>query len=227
MRLVPILCSVLAIAAAAGAQSDRPPGTGVAFYFGANFPTLDGIGGEFDALGLATPDSTPMMAGTVQYTFAGGLQLGYYGGGWAFSTGRIFDDDVVKNCEISFGIYQFFAGYKTYVGKRWGFLAGGGAGILTLSYVKTISSSSYRFGNVPFPESVTYVSELDGLNWSAQAFVAPQYLLLPWLGVGGEVGYFFMNIPEGGLRQAGTKMAAAPEVDLSGPFVRFGPTFNF
>jgi len=227
MRLIPILGLVFAVAAAASGQDYRPVGTGGALYFGANFPTLDGISDEFDALGLATPGSTPMMGGTFRYSFARGLQLGYYGGGWAFSTGGIFDDGVVKNCEIDFGVHQFVAGYKTYVGERWGFFAGGGAGILTLSYVKTISSSPYRFGNVPFPESATYVSELDGLNWSAQAFVAPQYRLLPWLGVGCEAGYLFMSIPEGELTQVGTKMAAAPEVDLSGPFVRFGPMFNF
>lgn len=227
MRLVPIFCTVLAVAAAAGAQGYRPLAGGGAFYFGANFPTLDGISEEFDALGLETPGSTLMMGGTVRYSFPIGLQLGYYGGGWAFSTGRIFDDGVVKNCEIGFGVHQFVAGYKAYVGERWGFFGGGGAGVLTLSYIKTISSAPYRFGNVPFPESVTYVSKLDGLNWSAQAFVAPQYRLFPWFGVGCEVGYFFMKIPEGELRQVGTKMAAAPEVDLSGPFVRAGPMFNF
>jgi hypothetical protein len=80
---------------------------------------------------------------------------------------------------------------------------------------------------VPFPESITFVSELHGYSWSAQAFVAPQYRILPWLGLGCEAGYFLMSIPEGELTQVGTKVAAAPEIDLSGPFVRVGPMFNF
>ncbi len=227
MRLISLSFLILAVAAAAGAQGYRPVGTGGAFYFGVNFPTLDGISDEFDVLGLDTPGSTFMMGGTVRYSFANGLQLGYYGGGWAFSTGRIFDDGVVKDCEIGFGVHQFVGGYKRYVGERWGLFAGGGVGILDVSYTKTISSAPYSFGNVPFPESVTFVSALRGLSWSAQVFVAPQYRLLPWLGLGCEAGYFLLRIPEGELKQVGTKMASAPEVDLSGPFVRFGPMFNF
>jgi hypothetical protein len=227
MRIVTVLCVVAAAAAPAGAQGYRPVGTGGAFYFGPNFPTLDGVREEFDVLALQTPAYTFMMGGTFRYSFPSGLQIGYYGGGWGLSTGRVFDDGVVKNCEIDFGVHQAVAGYKKYFGERWGVFAGGGAGILLLSYTKTISSSPYRFGNVPFPESTTYVSELEGLSWSAQAFVAPQYRVLGWLGVGFEAGYFFMKIPEGELEQVGTKMAVAPEVDLSGPFVRFGPMFNF
>ncbi len=227
MRFILVSCLIMTGASAASAAGDEPAGTGGAFYVGVNFPTLDGISGEFDALGLDTPGSTPVVGGTVRYTFRGGLQLGYYGGGWTFSTGRIFDDGVVKNCEIGFGVHQFVAGYKTYVGERWGFFGGGGFGILDVTYAKTISSAPYSFGNVPFPESATYVAELRGFNWSAQAFVAPQYRVLPWLGIGCEAGYFLMSIPEGELTQVGTKMPTAPEVDLSGPFVRFGPMFNF
>ena len=226
MRKLAIACLILA-AAAAGAQGYRPVGTGGAFYFGMNFPTLDGVSREFDALGLDTPGSTFMLGGTCRYSFPGGVQLGYYGGGWEFGTGAIFDDGVVKNCEIGFGVHQFVGGYKMYFGDRLGFFAGGGAGILTVTYTKTISSQPYSFGNVPFPEAATFVSELDGLSWSAQAFVAPQYRILPWLGVGFEAGYFLMSIPEGELAQVGTKIAAAPELDLSGPFVRVGPMFNF
>ncbi|NIT35797.1 MAG: hypothetical protein GTN49_04750 [candidate division Zixibacteria bacterium] len=227
MRLVSVVCAVAAAAASAGAQGYRPVGTGGAFYLGPNFPSLDGVREEFDVLALGTPAYTFMMGGTFRYNFPNGLQIGYYGGGWGFSTGRIFDDGVVKNCEIDFGVHQAVAGYKMYFGERLGFFAGGGAGVLHLSYTKTISSAPYRFGNVPFPESATYVSELEGFNWSAQAFVAPQYRVLPWLGVGCEAGYFFMKVPAGELTQVGTKMAAAPEVDLSGPFVRAGPMFNF
>ena len=170
MRIISISCLILAVAAAAGAQDYRPAGTGGAFYFGANFPTLDGISDEFDALGLDTPGSTFMRGGTVRYSFAGGVQLGYYGGGWDFATGAIFDDGVVKNCEIGFGGHQFVGGYKTYFGERGGLFAGGGVGIVDVSYTKTISSESYGFGNVPFPESITFVSELQGTSWSAQAF---------------------------------------------------------
>jgi hypothetical protein len=225
MRLISV--SFLVLAAAAAAPGNELAGAGGAFYLGANFPTLDGISDEFDVLGLETPGSTLMVGGTVRYTFRSGLQLGYYGGGWTFSTGHIFDDGVVKNCEIGFGVHQFVAGYKTYVGERWGFFGGGGVGVLDVSYTKTISRAPYSFGNVPFPESVTYVAELRGFNWSAQAFVAPQYRVLPWLGLGCEAGYFLMSIPEGELAQVGAKMPTAPEVDLSGPFVRFGPMFNF
>ena len=227
MRIISISCLILAVAAAAGAQGYRPAGTGGAFYFGTNFPTLDGISDEFDVLGLDTPGSTFMMGGTVRYSFAGGVQLGYYGGGWDFATGAIFDDGVVKNCEIGFGVHQFVGGYKAYFGEKWGLFAGGGVGILNVTYTKTISSESYSFGNVPFPESITFVSELHGLSWSAQAFVAPQYRVLPWLGLGFEAGYFLISIPEGELTQVGTKVAAAPEINLSGPFVRVGPMFNF
>jgi len=55
MRIISISCLILAVAAAAGAQGYRPAGTGGAFYFGMNFPALDGISDEFDALGLDTP----------------------------------------------------------------------------------------------------------------------------------------------------------------------------
>lgn len=227
MRFVSVLCVVVAAAASAGTEGYRPMWVGGTFYVGPNFPTLDGVREEFDVLALRTPAHTFMIGGTLRLNLPRGLQIGYYGGRSGFSTARIFDDGVVKNCEVDFDVYQFVAGYKMYFGERWGLFAGGGAGILTLSYVKTISSSPYRFGNVPFPESTTHVSELEGWNWSAQAFVAPQYRVLSWLGVGFEAGYFFMKIPEGELKQVGTKMAVAPEVDLSGPFVRFGPMFNF
>jgi hypothetical protein len=225
MRRLLVLC--LLIASAAAAQDYRPAGTGGAPLFGANFPTLAGISDEFDALALPTPTSTYVMGGTFRYSFPGGLQIGYYGGGWGFSTGRVFSDGVVKDCEISFGVHQFVGGYKMYFGDRWGLFAGGGAGIFQVKYTKTISSSPYRFGNVPFPESATFVAELEGFNWSAQAFVAPQYRVLPWFAVGVEAGYFLMNVPEGELAQAGTKIAVAPQLELSGPFVRVGPMFNF
>jgi hypothetical protein len=215
------------VAAAAGAQGYRPVGTGGAPLFGPTFPTLHGVEDEFEALNLQTPGYAYVMGGTMRYSFANGVQLGYFGGGWGFSTGRVFSDGVVKDCTISFGVHQFVGGYKMYFGERWGLLAAAGAGVFQVTYTKTISSAPYRFGNVPFPESSTFVSELDGVNWSAQAFAAPQYRLLPWLGLGCEAGYMFMNIPEGEMTQAGTKIAAAPQLELSGPFVRVGPMFNF
>lgn len=225
MRRLLVLC--LLVAAAAAAQDYRPAGTGGAPLFGPIFPTLNGVSDEFDALHLDTPTYTYVMGGTLRYSFAGGIQIGYYGGGWGFSTGRVFDDGVVKECEISFGVHQFVGGYKMYVGDRWGLFAGGGVGVFQVTYTKTISSSPYRFGNVPFPESSTFVSELEGFNWSGQAFVAPQYRVLPWFAVGCEAGYMYMNIPEGEMTQVGTKIAAAPRLEMSGPFVRVGPMFNF
>lgn len=222
-----VLIVFLLIAAAAAAQDYRPAGTGGAPLFGPTFPTLNGVSDEFDALNLDTPTFTYVMGGTLRYSFPNGVQIGYYGGGWGFSTGRVFSDGVVKECEISFGVHQFVGGYKMYFGERWGLFAGGGAGVFQVTYTKTISSSSYRFGNVPFPESITFVSELEGFSWSAQAFVAPQYRVLPWLGIGCEAGYMFMNVPAGEMTQAGTKIAAAPQLELSGPFVRVGPMFNF
>lgn len=225
MRRILIVC--LLIAAAAAAQDYRPAGTGGAPLFGPIFPTLAGISDEFDTLNLDTPTYTYVMGGTLRYSFPNGVQIGYYGGGWGFSTGRVFPDGVVKECEISFGVHQFVGGYKMYFGDRWGLFAGAGAGVFQVTYTKTISSSPYRFGNVPFPESTTFVSELDGFSWSGQAFVAPQYRVLPWFGIGCEAGYMFMNVPAGEMTQVGTKIAAAPQLELSGPFVRVGPMFNF
>lgn len=224
-RIIAIM--ITAAATAVVAQGYRPVGTGGAPFFGPTFPTLNGVKDEFTALGLETPDYTYVMGGTFRYNFPNGIQIGYYGGGWGFSTGRVFDDGVVKDCSIGFSVHHFVGGYKMYFGEKWGLFAGGGAGLFSVTYTKTISSQPYRFGNVPFPEAVTFVSELDGFNWSGQAFVAPQYRILPWLAVGCEAGYMYMNIPEGELEQAGAKMANAPELDLSGPFVRVGPMFNF
>ncbi len=71
------------------------------------------------------------------------------------------------------------------------------------------------------------MAELEGVNWSAQAFVAPQLRVNSWFAVGAEVGYIYMKVPDGALRQVGVKMPAAPAVDLSGPFIRLGPAFNY
>ncbi len=222
-----LFVTLLLMAAAAAAAEYRPRGSGGAPLFGANVPSLAGVRDEFDTLDVATPGYTFMMGGTYRYSFASGLQLGYYGGGWAFTTGDAFDDGTVKECEIDFGVHHFVAGYKMYFGERVGLFAGGGAGVFQVTYTKRITSAPYSYGNVPFPESITYISELDGLNWSAQAFVGPQFRVLPWLAIGVEAGYFYMNVPAGALKQVGVKAAAAPQLDMSGPFVRVGPMFNY
>jgi len=214
------------LSAAAGALAPTR-GAGGAPLFGANFPAVGGLADELNALGLATPRTSLSFGGTFRYGFGPGFQLGYYGAGGGFETGNVFPDDIVKECDVGYAVHHFVGGYKIYLPGRLGVFAGGGAGVFQLTYTKTISNQPYRFGNIPFPNSSTHIAELEGVSWSAQAFVAPQIRINPWFAVGAEIGYIYMKIPDGTLTQAGVTTAAAPEIDMSGPFVRVGPMFNY
>jgi len=223
-------CLPLLVLLAAGAAAALEPsmGFGGAPLAGAAFFDCGGLSDELSAMGLPTPRAGFDFGGTFRFTFGPGVQLGYFGQGGGFRVGDVFPDDVVKDCDVSYGMHHAVAGYKFYLlDGRVGVFAGGGAGLFGVTYVKTVSTSPYRYGNIPLPGPSTFTAELDGGAFSWQLFVAPEYRLLRWFALGVEVGYMAAAIPEGEMTQVGVPIPAAPGIDLSGPFFRAGPMFNF
>lgn len=194
---------------------------------GVIFPNVGGLADEFTALGLVTPGSAGTFGGTCRFSFGRGFQAGYYGAGGGFYTGNVFPNDVVKECDVTFGMHHAVAAYKFYLPANLAFSISAGGGVFQLTYTKTISNQPYRFGNAPIPDAFTYIATLKGITWSAETSGAIQYRFNAWFALGIEAGYLWAEVGDGELEQAGVPMSAAPGVDISGPFVRFGPMFNY
>ena len=173
--------------------------------------------GSFSRLGSAW-----IWGGTYRYAPTRNFQIGFYGGGGVVGvTGKLTGDTYITSADIGMGVFAFVAQYKHILNENWAVYTG----IMPGLYLAGLTiDKGYR--------STTQSRDVDswfGSNFGYQIYFGGQYRVDPVFAFGVDVSYTSALIPSANLApQAGTESTAvAPDIDLSGISIRFGPQFHF